>query len=70
MNNIGSITGKLILTVGDENIEIGTVAIPLEVTQVRKTGSDRMAFGLGVDLAAVRDTVVEIFRQNRTEEER
>ena len=69
MSSVGSITGKLMLAIGDESIEIGTVQIPLEVTRVRKPGESGMALGLGVDLESVRDTVAEIFRQNRTEEE-
>jgi len=69
MSSVGSIAGKLILAVGDENIKIGTVTIPLEVTRVCKPGEARLALGLGVDLESVRDTVAEIFSQNRTEEE-
>ena len=67
MSSVGSITGKLVLTIGDENIKIGSVQIPLEVTRV--PGESGMALGLGVNLESVRNTVAEIFRQNRTEEE-
>ncbi len=70
MSDVGNVTGDLVLVIGDAEIKIGTVAIPLEVTRVCKTGETHLALGLGVNLEAVRDTVAEIFRQNRTEEER
>jgi hypothetical protein len=70
MNDVGNVTGDLILVIGDAEIKIGKVTIPLEVTRVCKPGDSRMTLGLGVDLESVRDTVAEIFRQNRNEEER
>jgi len=70
MSDVGNVTGDLVLVIGDAEIKIGTVRIPLEVTRVCKPGETHIALGLGVNLESVRDTVAEIFHQNRTEEER
>lgn len=69
MSDVGGVTGALVLVIGDAEIKIGTVTIPLEVTRVCKTGEARLALGLGVNLESVCDTVAAIFCQNRTEEE-
>lgn len=69
MSDVGNVTGDLILVIGDAEIKIGKVTIPLEVTRVCNPGDSRMTLGLGVNLESVRDTVTEIFRQNRNEEE-
>ena len=62
----GYITGTLSLTIdGADPIDIGTVALPLVVTRV-DSASGRMAFGLGVDLDAVRRDAAELFRQAET----
>ena len=61
--SVGSIRGKLLLVVGDAEIEIGEVSLPLEVTRI----APQMTLGIGTDLEAVTETVRQIFRQHRTE---
>ena len=63
MSDVGGITARLIIVVGDSEINIGTIRLPLEVTRVSPTSSPYMHLGLGVDLEAVRGTVAEIFNQ-------
>lgn len=61
----GHITGTLSLTIdGAAPIDIGNVTLPLVVTHVYDSGY--AAFGLGVNLEAVRDTVAAIFWQAET----
>lgn len=63
MSGVGSIRGKLVLVVGDAELQIGTVSLPLKVTRVCPEGKSRMAFGLGVDLESVTETVQAIFAE-------
>ena len=60
---VGRITGRLKLVIGDAELDLGGVALPLSVTRVSPDKSPYMHLGLGVDLEAVRDTVSEIFAQ-------
>ena len=63
----GHITGTLSLTIdGADPIDIGKIALPLIVTRLDDQRTGRMAFGLGVDLDAVRRDVAELFRQAET----
>ena len=66
--NVGHITGHLKLVVGDAEIDLGGVTLPLSVTRVSPYKSPYMHLGLGVDLEAVRDTVSEIFDQASRQE--
>ena len=61
MTDVGGITGRLNLVVGDGEIDLGTVYLPLTLTRV---SSEKPPYlGIGVDLEAVRDMVTELFRQ-------
>lgn len=68
MTDIGGITGRLKLVVGDGEIDLGTVYLPLTLTRVSPEKSPYMHLGIGVDLEAVRDTVAELFKQARKED--
>lgn len=64
MTDIGGITGRLQLVVGDGEIDLGTVYLPLTLTRVSAPKkSPYMHFGIGVDLEAVRDTVAQLFKR-------
>lgn len=63
MADVGGITGRLNLVVGDGEIDLGTVYLPLTLTRVSPEKSPYMHLGIGVDLEAVRDMVTELFRQ-------
>ena len=63
MTDIGGITGRLQLVVGDSGIDLGTVYLPLTLTRVSAKKSPYLHFGIGVDLEAVRDTVAQLFKQ-------
>ena len=64
----GHITGHLKLVVGDAEIDLGGITLPLNVTRVSPRKSPYMHLGLGVDLEAVRDTVSEILSQASRQE--
>ena len=62
--NAARIMGTLSLTIdGAPPIDIGKVTLPLVVTHIDNPSTGRMAFGLGVNLEAVRNAVTELFRQ-------
>lgn len=49
--DIGGITGRLKLVVGDGEIDLGSVYLPLTVTRVSPAKAPYMHLGIGVDLA-------------------
>ena len=63
MTDIGGIKGRLKLVVGDGEIDLGAVYLPLALTRVSPEKSPYMHLGIGVDLDAVRDMVSELFKQ-------
>ncbi len=66
MANIGGVTGRLKLVIDDTEIDLGSVYLPLTVTRVSPEKAPYMHLGIGVDLDAVHDSVIEIFRQHGT----
>ena len=62
MTDLGGITGRLKLVVGDGEIDLGAVYLPLALTRVSPEESPYMHLGIGVDLEAVRVMVTELFR--------
>ena len=63
MTDLGGITGRLKLVVGDGEIDLGAVYLPLALTRVSPEKSPYMHLGIGVDLDAVRGMVTELFKQ-------
>ena len=63
MTDLGGITGRLKLVVGDGEVDVGDVYLPLTLTRVSAEKSPYMHLGIGVDLEAVRVMVTELFRQ-------
>ncbi len=63
MTDLGGIKGRLKLVVGDAEVDLGSVFLPLTLTRVSQEKSPYMHLGLGVDLEEVRVMVTELFRQ-------
>ena len=63
MTDLGGITGRLKLVVGNGEIDLGSGYLPLTLTRVCPKESPYMHLGIGVDLEAVRDMVSELFKQ-------
>lgn len=63
MTDLGGITGRLKLVVGDGEVDVGDVYLPLTLTRVSPEKSPYMHLGIGVDLEDVRVMVTELFRQ-------
>lgn len=56
----GFISGQLRLVIGDDEIDLGGVDLPLTIRRV-ETSTGGLSFGLGVDLDDVRNTIRAIF---------
>ena len=67
MPNLGGIIGRLNLVVGDGEIDLGTVYLPLTLTRVSPEKSPYIHLGLGVDLEEVRVAVSELFKQSEVD---
>lgn len=67
MRDIGRIKGSLRIVVGDADIDLGYVSLPLSLLKVKPDTTSYLHLGLGVDLEEVRDTIAEIFKQGETE---
>ncbi len=63
MTDLGGIKGRLKLVVGDAEVDLGSVFLPLTLTRASQEKSPYMHLGLGVDLEEVRVMVTELFRQ-------
>ena len=63
MTDLGGIKGRLKLVVGDGEIDLGAVYLPLALIRVSPERSPYMHLGIGVNLEAVRDTVAQLFKQ-------
>ena len=64
--NIDGITGRLKLVLGDGEIDLGSIYLPLTVTRVSPAKAPYMHLGIGVDLDQVRDQVSDIFARAET----
>ena len=67
MPNLGGIKGRLKLVVGDAEVDLGSVYLPLTLTRVSQEKSPYMHLGLGVDLEEVRVAVSELFKQSEVD---
>ena len=67
MPDLGGIKGRLKLVVGDAEVDLGSVFLPLTLTRVSQEKSPYMHLGLGVDLEEVRDAVSELFKQSEVD---
>ena len=67
MTDLGGIKGRLKLVVGDAEVDLGSVYLPLTLTRVSQEKSPYMHLGLGVDLEEVRDAVSELFKQSEVD---
>ena len=67
MASIGGVTGRLKLVIDDAEIDLGGVYLPLMVTRVSPKKAPYMHMGIGVDLDAVHDSVIELFKQHEQE---
>lgn len=64
MSAVGRVRGNLRLRIGDADVNLGNVSIPLMAeTPVRASGVELVAIRLTADLEEVRDAVQEIFNQ-------
>ena len=59
--DIGGITGRLKLVVGDGEIDLGSIYLPLTVTRVSPEKVPYMHLGIGVDLEQVRTVIADLF---------
>ena len=66
--NIGGITGRLKLVVGDGEIDLGSVYLPLTVTRVGPAKAPYMHLGIGVDLDQVRTVIADLFALAETDD--
>ena len=63
--HIGGITGTLRLQVGDADLNLGTINIPLRAINsgLKEVGSDEITIGLATDLKEMRRVIQELFSQ-------
>ena len=66
MRDIGRIKGSPRIVVGDTDIDLGDIYLPLSLLKVKPDTTSYLHLGLGVDLEEVRDTIAEIFKQEET----
>ena len=67
MTTAGHIIGHLLLRVdgASEDVDMGTITLPLVVMQVSDDRTGRLALGIGVNLDNVRSDIAAIFTDNR-----
>lgn len=66
--NIGGISGRLKLVVGDGEIDLGSIYLPLTVTRVSPAKAPYMHLGIGVDLERVRTVIADLFALATTDD--
>ena len=66
--NIGGISGRLKLVVGDGEIDLGSSYLPLTVTLVSPAKALCMHLGIGVDLGQVRTVIADLFALATTDD--
>ena len=66
--NIDGITGRLKLVLGDGEIDLGGVYLPLTVTRVSPAKAPYMHLGIGVDLEQVRTVIADLFALAETDD--
>lgn len=65
-SELGGISGQLVLQVGDEQIGLGSVYLPLKLAKVKHV--DQLHLGIGVDLEGVRRDIAAIFSSHEKDE--
>ena len=67
---VGYVVGELTLTIeGGDPFKLGTVDLPVVLTAIRdQTSASGLAFGLGVNLDDVKNTIGIIFRDAKVKE--
>ena len=66
--NIGGITGRLKLVLGDGEIDLGSIYLPLTVTRVSPAKAPYIHLGIGVDLDQVRTAIADLFALAETDD--
>ena len=66
--NIGGITGRLKLVLGDGEIDLGSIYLPLTVTRVSPAKAPYMHLGISVDLDQVRTAIADLFALAETDD--
>lgn len=66
--NIGGVTGRLKLVVGDGEIDLGSIYLSLTVTRVSPAKAPYMHLGIGVDLDQVRTAIADLFALAETDD--
>ena len=66
--NIDGITGRLKLVLGDGEIDLGSIYLPLTVTRVSPAKAPYMHLGIGVDLERVRTVIADLFALATTDD--
>lgn len=66
--NIGGISGRLKLAVGDGEIDLGSIYLPLTVTRVSPAKAPYMHLEISVDLDQVRDAIADLFALAETDD--
>ena len=66
--NIGGVTGRLKLVLGDGEIDLGSIYLPLTVTRVSPAKAPYMHLGIGVDLEQVRTEIADLFALAETDD--
>ena len=71
MSAVGRVRGNLRLRIGDADVNLGDVSIPLmaETPVRRSSGEELVAIRLTADLEEVRGTVQEIFNQTEVSDD-
>ena len=66
--DIGGISGRLKLVVGDGEVDLGSIYLPLTVTRVSPAKAPYMHLGIGVDLDQVRTAIADLFALAETDD--